>query len=451
MAAPDTALVSRSPGQTWVALLAEGAVWEVHVFPDHRPRPGDVWLGRLRGRVPGTDAAFVDLGTGRDGFLPTEDMPGGLPPEGAIVLVQVAQAARPDKGPKLTGNVSLAAPTLAYTPLRPGVSLSGRLRHKSERARLQAWAERAAGDDEGVVVRTAAFGCPEPDLNRTLADLRAAWKMLETARREARAPARLRTGEPPLAAALAGRAVERVLCEGPGAAEQARRARPDLADRIKACTGTGLLDEEGVPEAVESALARRLSLPGGGAVSIETTAAATAIDVDSGAADENAANQTALAVIARQIRLRALAGAIVIDFAAPRHGAAGARKKLAGALARALADDPAQSQVLGVSALGLVEVRRPRLRPPLADLLLDAAPTPAPAPEAVALEALRQVVRSAQAVPSSRPRLAVAAPVAALLKGPLAGAVAEAERILGHALTINARPEAPVDTIDVRT
>lgn len=432
---PDTCLLDRSPGLTRIALLARGVVWEVHLFPDHLPLPGDLWLGRLKARVPGSQAAFVDLGIGPDGFLPAEDMPGGLPPDGSAVLVEIAQAKRPGKGPKLTGAVSLGGVHLVYTPLRAGVSLSSRLTHKAERKRLSAWAAGAVGDGEGVVLRTAAFQAPEAALNAALAEGRAAWAEIQAAMKTAKAPCRLRAGQAPLAAALAGRPVERVLCVGHALAEEARRARPDLADAVRVC-GPGILAEEGVPEAIDSALARRVPLPGGGALTIETTAAATLIDVDSGRSGEAAANAAAVPEIARQLRLRAVAGAIVIDFAAPPKGAMAAKRALAETLAQALADDPARPQVVGVSGLGLVEVRRDRLRPPLADLLLAPAQPAPPSPTALAFEALRRAVEEARTVPGSRPAVAAGAAVAAVLRGPLAPAVAEAERTLGHPLTI---------------
>lgn len=432
---PELALIDRSPGLTRVALLAQGVVWEVHLFPDHLPLPGDLWLGQIKARVPGTQAAFVDLGNGPDGFLPAEDMPGGLPPEGSAVLVEIAQAKRPGKGPKLTGAVSLGGVHLVYTPLRAGVSLSSRLTHKAERKRLSAWAAGAVGEGEGVVLRTAAFQAPEDVLDAALAEGRAVWAEVQGVMKEAKAPCRIRGGQSPLAAALAGRAVDRVLCEGHALAAEARRARPDLTEAVRVC-GPGIFAEEGVPEAIDSALARRVPLPGGGALTIETTAAATMIDVDSGRSGEAAANAAAVTEIARQMRLRALAGAIVIDFAAPPKGAMAAKRALAEALALALAEDPARPHVVGVSGLGLVEVRRDRLRPPLADLLLAPAQPAPPSSVALALEALRRAVEEARTVPGSRPVVHVGAAVAAVLRGPLAPAVAEAERALGHALTI---------------
>ncbi|MFA7430207.1 MAG: ribonuclease E/G [Rhodospirillaceae bacterium] len=438
--------MDRSPGLTRVALLADGVVWEVHLFPDHLPMPGDLWLGRLKARVPGTAAAFIDLGSGPDAFLPAEDMPGGLPPEGSAVLVEIAQAKRPGKGPKVTGAVSLGGTVLVYTPLRAGVSLSSRLTHKAERKRLQAWGEGAVREGEGVVLRTAAFEVPESVLDAALAEGRTAWADIERARRILKPPCRLRPGQPPLAAALDGRTVDKVLCAGAALADDARRARPDLAEVVRVC-GAGLLAEESVPEAIDLALARRVPLHGGGALTIETTAAVTAIDVDSGRRGEDAVNAAAITEIARQMRLRALAGAIVIDFAAPPRGAMAAKRALADSLAKALATDPARPQVIGVSGLGLVEVRRDRVRPPLADLLLGPTALAPPTPTAVALEALRRAVDHARTTPGSQPRLSVAPAVAAVLRGPLAPAVAEAERILGHSLEVMER--AGAEGIDV--
>lgn len=419
---PDRALLSRSPGETRVALLRGDTLLELHLFRDSRPGSGDCLWGRVLSRLPG--AALIDIGAADPAFLPSEDMPGNaIPPPGQRVLVQVVQEPRHGKGAKVTGRISVTGPLLAYTPMRSGVSLSSKVVDKATRSRLQDWGRRALAGEEGVVLRTQAATAPEAALEAELHTARQRWDRIQT------------QGERPLplAQALQGRQVAEVLCEGRDAVMQARAARPDLAGVIVAAKGGDLFAATGIDEEIESLLAPTVPLPGGAALHIQATAALTALDVDAGPLKPEEANRLAVAEIARQIRLRALAGMIVIDFVAPRRDVFTAKKMLAQDLRQALSADPVPVQVLGVSALGLVELRRDRLRPPLADLLLTPA-TPAPLPEAAALAALHRAVRMGLAMPGRWPRLRVSAAVAGLLDGPLRPARQEAETTLGGPL-----------------
>lgn len=428
----DTALIDGSPGETRVALLAGGIAWELYLIRHSEAAPGDIFLGRIRARAAGGGAAFVDLGSGPDGFLGVEDCPQGLPPEGSLLLVEVLLAARAEKGPKVTAMVSLATELMAYSPLRPGLSLSSKITHKAERTRLTAWGEAAVQPGEGLVLRTKAWECPEDTLSQTLNQLRQQWADLCQQRARAHKPQRLSRGALPLASALAGRSVERVLCAGADTAEEARRARPDLAEVIRSVRAPhALWAEEGMDEALDAALSVRCGL-----LTIETTAALTAIDVDSGPYTPEEANQRALLEIARQIRLRNLAGMIVVDFAAPRRGAEGHKKAMAHALAQALADDPARPQVVGVSGLGLVEIRRPRRGAPLADLMLAPRPTAGLLPQAAALESLRQCLAAVACDPGFRPLLKGSGAIIDGLRGPWRAALAETESRLGASLPL---------------
>jgi ribonuclease G len=450
-------LVEQAPGETRVALLADGVVWEIHHLRDNTLTPGDVILGRVRGKAPGGTAVFVDIGAARDGFLAAEDcaprdatgQPPALPPEGSAVLVEVAIAPRAEKGAKVTMALSLTpqgcaeSGLMVYTPLRPGIGISSKITHKAERQRLLAWATEAGLEpqgQEGVVLRTRAFEAPEQALSEALAAARQEWAALKRWASQAKPPCRLRAAKDseggPLGVALNGRQVDRVICAGAGAWEAACAGRPDLREQIVRARSSGsLFSVEGVDEAIEEALS-----PLVGPLTIEQTAAVTAIDVDSGPVPAEQTNAAMVLEIARQIRLRNLAGMIVIDFAAPRSGALAHKRQLAQALAAVLANDPAQPTVLGVSAMGLVEVRRPRRGAPLADLLLGpqrARPQAgALSPEAAALAALRAVVGVGAHSPGFLPLLKVSSAVGDQLRGPLRSALSEAEQRIGDRLPL---------------
>lgn len=213
-----------------------------------------------------------------------------------------------------------------------------------------------------------------------------------------------------------------------------------LGDRLRAAA-LSLWDEEGLDEAIEQALAVHLPLGSsralrGASLHIQPTAALVAVDVDTGGASPEDANAAAVEVLAEQIVLRGLAGMMVIDLAAPRRGAEAHKRQMAQALARALADDPAQAQVVGVSPMGLIELRRTRRGVPLADLFT-------PPAEATVLAALRRLVVDAEAERAagcvSDPRLSLSAAELALVQGPLAMARAEAEAQIGRAVRVTGR------------
>lgn len=236
-----------------------------------------------------------------------------------------------------------------------------------------------------------------------------------------------------LALALPG-TPDRVVADDPAIVPELRTAFPE----IEIARDTPLdLDAE-----FTAALAPSLDLPGGGAVHIAETRAATMIDVDTGTPETGSAARNALAgnleaarAIARHIRLRNLGGGIVIDFVGLE--GRGPREQILQTLAAALAPDPAKPQCLGWTRLGHVEIVRPYRAPSLAAQLADLALSQA-------FAALRTIARSA---PAAHWRLAVSPAVAAALRGPAAAALATLESRLGRAIAIAEDPAADPFTI----
>lgn len=441
-----TILVSDGPGEQRVAVLdADGALLSLLIHRSSRSEAGAVVLGRVTGRLPDGSAAFVDIGEAAAGFLNASDAKGlgGLPPEGAAVMVQVAHAARRGKGARLTADVSFATDRLAFSPLRPGVAASARLpRPDAKRlaALVRGWLAEGDGaasgaSGEGAVVRTAAAQAPEAALRADLEVLRAQWAVIRAAAAQHRPPPR-RLSPPP---DLLGQAValcpqpEAVRVEGATVPAALRQRHPALAPLMKACAGD-LFAVEGVDEQVDAALLPDVPLPCGGTLRIEPTAALVAVDVDAGPAPAAVANAEAVGALARQLLLRGLSGTVVLDAIPDR--ADRTRATLVAALRQALEDDPAAPYVAGATRLGLVEISRPRIAPPLADVLC--AADGRLSVETVALGALRRVLREAAAVPAGRPSLTVAPAVADALRGPLAAALAEAEARLHRPLVFAA-------------
>jgi ribonuclease G len=245
---------------------------------------------------------------------------------------------------------------------------------------------------------------------------------------------------------FARRDTERIVVEDAGALAAAKRFcanhAPSLAAIVVGHDGAGALFEDwGVEAEIEQALSARVRLPSGGEIVIETTEALTAIDVNSARSDAAALalNVEAAQEIARQLRLRALGGLVVIDFvsmADEEHW-----RRLLSALGAALASDRMTPRLLGRTAAGLVEVTRRRGREPLARLLAgtDGAADgaePARTPESLAFEALRAIRRETRASPSGRVRVSAEAALASELDGPARPHLDALARALGRNVTV---------------
>lgn len=417
--APDRA----SPGQVLdlrVALAGGGA------------NAGEIRLGRVRRIDQGLQAAFVDIGEDRDGYLDAADVrPRARRPlqrrlqEGQAVLVQVTKAAAGAKGAGLAMAVQLPGRFLVLTPTDGELTVSRRIADAATRQRLRA----ALADrfEAGCILRTGAEVAEAAELQAEYAALSALWAGMAHA---PACPPQLLHGDDLLVAALRDwlRPGDTVLALDADAAALVRpwlqRFAPEVPLRL-----AGAADADAaalLEEAVQQALEPRLELPSGAVLSIVETPALTAIDVDSARAGGPAGraglrlNLEAAAEIARQLRLRGLGGLVVIDFlrlSGPDR--AGQEGEVLAALRGALADDPDAGQVLPFSDLGLVELVRRRRGPSLAQALLAAGGEPPQAPplspQAAAALALRRL-RTEQGAGQGRAlHLACAPEVAALL------------------------------------
>ncbi|WP_413204895.1 ribonuclease E/G [Rhodospirillum sp. A1_3_36] len=433
-------LVSDGPGETRWALLEDNTVIEVVHQWVHAPEVGSILAGRMGKRTPDGRAAFVTLGGDPDGFLPLSDISGPPPSVGSLVAVQVVQEAQGPKGPKLTAKITLPGRLLVYTPFAPGLGLSPKTGSSSQRSQLRARIEALMEPGEGAIARTAASapGVRDNALAAELEAQRAKWLDIREGLSKATGPGLLLPAPSPLESWLdeLGEGIAAIHCD---TGSRAAALKPHLRLRHPAWAGSlsaevsarpSPFEREGVEEALEEALSPRLPLPGGGWVIIEETQALTAIDIDSGATNPEAATRAALPMIARQIRLRALAGQILVDL--PRRKTGGPNREAVDTLATLLAKDPASPQLLGVTRGGLVEIIRPRRRPPLSHLFLMPLAARETAPEARLLAALRHLVRT----PTRSPSLTVTPAEERLLLGPLAQAFAQARDHLGLPITL---------------
>ena len=419
---------------------------------------GDIVLGRVQRVIPAMQAAFVNIGLERAGFLAARearpraaifrDDPytdedrqlriSDFVREGEDVLVQVVKDPIGEKGARLSANVTLAGRLLILAPNSPGVALSRRIEDDAERQRLTSVVQQFAADQSGdlipaagYILRTAAVGASPAELHEDAARLSAAWREIASRRSAAESPQTLFTDLGPVERALRDEvdaSVDRILIDDRDAAAEARayadRAMPVLAGRIEYHRSSlPMFEEFGIEDAIEQLVEPRIALPSGGWITIEATEALTAIDVNSGSyiqgdgLEETSlkVNLEAAEMIGRQLRLRGVGGLIVIDFIHLESKTNIAR--VLETLEKASGRGRVPVQILGMSEFGLVEMTRKRVRDPLVARLTESCRRcdghgRRKTVESVAIEMMRQIERAHAAAPDKSVLLR-AAPVMA--------------------------------------
>jgi ribonuclease G len=432
-------LVNVAPAETRAALVEDSIVQELHVERrSRRGLVGNLYQGRVTRVLPGMQAAFIDIGLERTAFLHAADVAGppadetvaGLAPLGAPpvedvrrllspgedILVQVIKDPIGTKGARLTTYITLPARFLVYLPRGDGIGVSARIEDEAERQRLKAAAAqlRGAEADGGYILRTAAQGLPLESLAEDMEYLRKLWHHVRVRATQA-SPGTLVHEDLPLPLRILrdelSRGVARVLVDSP--AEHARMRAfaaefmPATAARIELYGGPRpIFDLHGIEEEIGKALERQVPLKSGGHLVIDQREAMTTIDVNTGGyvghrnLEETTfrTNLEAAASIGRQLRLRNLGGIIIIDFI-DMHDESHRRQVIA-ALEHSLARDRAQSRIVSLSPLGLLEMTRKRTRESLEHLLCEPCRSCegrgfVKTPETVCNEIFREVLRQA--------------------------------------------------------
>ncbi len=472
--AVDHVLISRSPGETRVALMSQGRLVELVVArKGSESITGNIYLGRVEAVKKGIEAAFVDFGGDRAGFLalpetrPVDRPPGGSGDagdskdtigdylgEGDAVLVQVMRDPAEDKGAKLTTHINLAGVNLVFRPGQPGVNISRRIEDEERRRRLTGTIEALGVEQGGFIVRTAAVDADDEELEKEAQGLMDGWAEIRHLRANAKAPKLMRAQPGPAVRALRDlgpQGIEKVIADDADALGEVRNfceaEMPALLPLIDSHKGKKeLFDAFGAEEQIDRALSPVVGLPGGGSLIISQTPALTAIDVNSGGAGTGAGGskeQTALMVdkeaaaeIARQIRLRNISGLIAVDFVPVRDS--GHKHDVLDALRTAVAADPQGPHVIGYTRLGLVEMTRRRHGLSLQEIFSggwgETASGPRKSPLTQALEALRGALSQGRGAAAKGLVLKVTPAVADAFRGPAAAALKEAEEKLGLAI-----------------
>lgn len=361
----DEILIESAGPTLRAAAVAGGELVELAEEPrQRRGAPGSLYVGRVLRHVPTLRGAFIDLGLEKPALLDVEK---DVPAEGSALAVQVIEAASGDKGARVSRRLALEGRYVVFIPGGKGVSVSRRMVGDSTRQRLQEAAAAGKQAGEGLIVRAAAAKADAKVIAAEIEALRQRWTEISPTLKSVQPPACVVDDGDGLTRLLRRyAAVPRFIFDDRATARLAERAaaRLGLTAVIEAEGGARLFDRHGIADVLASVQLSELSLPSGGRLSIQTTAAVTAIDVDSAAAVSGAdaalrTNLEAAAEAGRQIRLRDLGGVVVIDFLKT---ARTTRGRIENALRRAMAADPVPVQLLGWTRAGLFEIIRTRTR-----------------------------------------------------------------------------------------
>jgi ribonuclease E len=388
--AVDRQIVVRSKGgKIQIGVLEDGVLVEHYVARSQEASLiGNVYLGRVQNVLPSMEAAFVDIGRGRNAVLYSgevdwEHVETGNQPRrielalkpGDQVLVQVTKDPVGHKGARLTSQVSLPGRYLVYVPNGSMNGISRKL-PDTERSRLKKILKEVLPENTGVIVRTAAEGATEEQLTVDVKRLTAQWADISAQNEKGQAPALLHS-EPDLLIKIVrdvfNEDFQKMIIAGDEARETIvnylRQVAPDLVDRVEAYQGDAdAFDEYRITEQIEKALDRKVWLPSGGSLVIDRTEAMTVIDVNTGKfvgsggnLEETVTknNLEAAEEIVRQLRLRDIGGIIVVDFI--DMVLESNRDLVLRRLVECLSRDRTKHQVAEVTSLGLVQMTRKKL------------------------------------------------------------------------------------------
>jgi ribonuclease G len=406
-------LVSASPQESWVALLEDGRLVELmYDRPDQSRLVGDIFLGKVEAVLPGIQAAFVDIGSDKAGFLHASDLDyaedddedngdngGGRKSrkevpiqdvirQGQEVLVQVTKEPIGTKGPRLTTQISLPGRFLVFMPGSSHVGVSRKIEDRGERSRLRKLArEIVPSGSGGVIVRTVGEELNRNTFQKEFKRLHEAWQRIQRKAKPAEAPALVHSEAKLISGVIRDLFSDKfdsltvdnrdIHAE---IGKYLKSVDPDLLGRLHLYTDRlPLFDKHGIEEEIHAAFQKQVNLPSGGYIVIEPTEALVSIDVNTGRFTGKKkkdpehtilkTNLDAAREIAKQLRLRDIGGIVVCDFIDMESQKN--RDRVLHELRSHLGRDRARTKAFEVSDLGLVEMTRQRVRPALFQALTE--------------------------------------------------------------------------------
>ena len=400
-----------------MAMLEDGRLVELmYDRPDQGRLVGDIYLGKVEAVLPGIQAAFVDIGTEKAGFLHASDLDteedddeenggngGGrsrnrretpiqdLIRQGQEVLVQVTKEPIGTKGPRLTTQISLPGRFLVYMPSSSHVGVSRKIEDRGERSRLRKLAKEVVSQGQGgVIVRTVGEELNQETFQKEFRRLSQIWEKIQRKARSSEAPSIVHSDAKLISGVIRDLFSDKfeslVVDNGDIHAEITRYIKnvdPDLLNRLHIYRDPlPLFDKYGINEEIHETFQKKVNLPSGGYIIIEPTEALVSIDVNTGRFTGKKkkdpehtilkTNLDAAREIAKQLRLRDIGGIVVCDFIDMESQKN--RDRVLHELRSHLGRDRAKTKAFEVSELGLVEMTRQRVRPSLFQALTESCP-----------------------------------------------------------------------------
>ncbi|MFT5132674.1 MAG: ribonuclease G [Gammaproteobacteria bacterium] len=507
-------LINVTPQETRVAVVENGVLQEIYVERTRkRGLVGNIYKGRVARVLPGMQAAFINVGLERTGFLHISDILdanentetsnphiesqetpiASLLREGQDILVQVVKDPLGSKGARLTTRVSIPSRYLVFIPHHNSVGVSQRIEDEEERERLRNIISQYQIDTQnlaatgasnvilhtalkpsipsykgGFIVRTAAEGLLEEDLFKDIDYLRKSWDSTYVRSQNTFAPNIIYEDLPLVMRTMRDMVhidIEKVRIDSKETFQRvkefAKHFIPELLGRIEYYTGERpILDLYSVEDEIQRSLNRKVQLKSGGSLVIDQTEAMTTIDVNTGGfvghrnLEETIykTNLEASQTISRQVRLRNLGGIIIIDFIdmqAPEHG-----RQVLRSLEKHLERDNSKITISELTSLGLVQLTRKRTRESLEHILCEACPTcnargTIKTAETICYEIFREILREVRQFDAKK-LLVVAAPlVVEMLLEEESTSVADLEEFIGRPIKFQVEPLYKQEQYDI--
>lgn len=469
-------LVTDDGEELRVALVEDGRLAEIYIErPDRKSYLGDIYQGRVDNVMNGIDAAFVDFGLEKNGFLYVDEVTtpegekrarriGDALKNGQQVLVQVTKDPMGHKGARLSTKISLAGRYLVYVPGGSGVGVSRRLR-QGERERLRDICKELKPKNAGLIVRTIAEGHGLEDLRRDMRYLSRLWSRLKKKAETVKPPGLVHKEVDislEVTRDLFNDTCESLIVDDPkrhkAIVSFLEKEAPELLPKVHLHTGEELLfGAYGIEEQIAKALERRVPLPSGGNLVIDHAEALTVIDVNTGRFTRGKGledtitktNLEAAREVVRQLRLRDIGGIIIIDFIDMAH--AKNREMVLATLEAELETDRTKTYVVELSPLGLVEMTRQNTTDGARGILTRACPTCSGkarvlSEETMALTVERRVRALARKSQAKAWLIEVGAGVAERLSGPR---LKRLEKQLGRRVFLEGGSALPVESFRV--
>jgi len=473
-------LININPRETRVAVVENGTLQELHIErTSARGIVGNIYKGKVVRVLPGMQAAFVDIGLDKNGFLhaadiarndpafsgqPIKDIPPiqELAHEGENVYVQVLKDPIGSKGARLTTELSMPSRNLVYLPRGKDIGVSQKIENDDERTRLKRLVEDCIKQynlEGGFIIRTLAESASDEDIAHDMLFQQRLWQHTTESMKNA-SPASLVHEDMPLSLRtmrdLVDDGLEKIRIDSKESYDKARAFAkdfvPEVVDKIEYYPGEQpLFGLYSIEQSIQGAMNRKVMLTSGGDLVIDQTEAMTTIDVNTGSFvgrrnhDDTLfkTNLEAATEIAHQMRLRNLGGIIIIDFIDMQHRSH--KKKVMAALEAAIAKDRVKINIIDFSPLGLVEITRKRTRESLEEVMCEPCQVcqgrgVVKSIETVCYEILREVIREDRQFKARGYTIVASTNVVELLLDEEASSLADLQEFIDRPISLHAEP-----------